>query len=233
MDTKRPVLVIGDLQICYEHPKALQFCKYVKKYYKIPDSNILNVGDEVDILHGGAWDKDPNTIESPVSELEISKERIRQWGDAFPEMKLCISNHGLRWIRKATQAQIPAQVLRDYTEIYNMPKGWQWREEWVFNQFKHPFRMIHGMGYSGKDGHRNAVIDSGMSTVLGHLHAHAGISHIKMMGSKQLWGMNVGCLIDENAIAFMYGKYNRQKPCIGLGLIFNDGTTPMWLPMDF
>ena len=147
-------------------------------------------------------------------------------------MKLCISNHGLRWVRKATGAQIPEQVLKSYQELYKMPEKWQWREEWRFNQFKHPFRCIHGMGYSGVNGHRNAVIDSGISTAIGHLASFAAISYIKMMGSKMHWGFNTGCLINESAVAFKYGKYNRPKPCLGAGVIVNNGSTPIWIPLE-
>lgn len=233
MDVSKPVLVISDLQICYENEKAFDFCKYIKRNYRIPDENICNVGDEIDIMNGGQYDKDPDSMESPVNEIQISRERIKQWASEFPLMKLCISNHGLRWVKKATAAQIPSQVLKDYKDIYQMPEGWEWREEWVFNKFKHPWRMIHGMGYSGINGHRNAVIDSGISTVIGHLHSFAAISHIKMMGSKMLWGMNVGCLINENAVAFKYGKYNRPKPCLGVGLVANNGSTPIWIPLEF
>lgn len=225
--------MIPDLQIPYENEKALTFCAYLKKHYKIPDSNILNVGDEVDAMHGGLYDKDPNAEDSAVHEIKIAREKIKEWAAVFPEMKLCISNHGLRWLKKATLAQIPSMLMRRYEDVFEMPKGWKWQEEWRFENLKHPFRMIHGMGYSGRNGHHNAVVDSGMSTCLGHLHSHAGINYIKTMGQKQmLWGMNVGCLIDEDAVAFKYGKYNRQKPCLSAGLIFNQGSTPVLMPLN-
>lgn len=233
MDVKKPVLVLPDLQMPYEHEKALQFASYVKRHYGIPDSNVINVGDECDAMHGGLYDKDPNAEHSAVNEIKVTREKIKEWASVFPEMRLCISNHGLRWLKKASLAQIPSMLMRRYEEVFEMPQGWKWQEEWRFMQFKHPFRMIHGMGYSGRQGHYNAVIDSGISTLIGHLHSHAGINYIKTMGAeKLLWGMNVGCLIDEDAVAFKYGKYNRQKPCLGLGMIFNNGSTPVWLPLD-
>lgn len=233
MDAKRPFLVISDLQIPYEHPKALKFCAYLKRHYKVPDENVLNVGDEVDQFHGSGYDKDPDEPLSPIEEIRVARERLKEWGMVFPLMKLAISNHGLRWIKKATAAQIPSQLLRSYQEMFEMPQGWSWRDEWRFEQgLKHPFRMVHGMGYSGLNGHRNAVIDSGISTVIGHLHSFAGIAHIKMMGSERLWGMNAGCLIKADAIAFKYGSTSRPKPCIGAAIIYDSGRVPMWLPLD-
>jgi hypothetical protein len=224
--------VISDLQIPYEHPKALSFCTYLKNHYKIPDENILNVGDETDGYHAGDWPKDPDAELSPVHELSITRERLRQWGEVFPIMKLCISNHGMRWIRKATGAQIPSQIIKSYQQIFETPQGWQWREEWRFNQLKHPFRMIHGMGYSGKDGHINAAKDAQISTAIGHLHSYAGVNHVRMMGSERMWAMNTGCLIREEAVAFKYGKYSRPKPTLGCGIIFNSGSMPVWIPLE-
>lgn len=233
MNVDRPILVISDLQIPFEHNKALEFCIYLKRHFNVPSENVLNVGDEIDALHGGAWPKNPDGSLSAVGEIAQARNTIKEWGAHFPLMKLCISNHGLRWIRKATAAEIPSQLLRSYEQIFEMPEGWKWQQEWRFMNLKHPFRMIHGMGYSGIMGHRNAAIDAGISTVIGHLHANAGINQIKPNGlDRRIWGMNVGCLIDIEAYAFEYEKYNRIKPCLGAGIIFNEGKTPVWMPLE-
>lgn len=227
----KPILLISDLQIPFEHEKALRFCTYLKKHYSIPDDNCLNVGDELDAYHGGQWPKDPNGNFSAVGELAQAKETLKKWYSAFPKMKLAISNHGLRWVRKATAAEIPSQMMRSYEEIIQAPDTWVWKQKWVFDKIKHPFAMVHGMGYSGKDGHRNAAIDNGMSTAIGHLHSHAAIDYIKT-DSQKFWAFNTGCLIDADAYAFSYGKESRFKPCIGAGIIFNKGSTPMWVPLE-
>lgn len=232
MDAKRPILVLSDLQIPWEHSKALEFCTYLKKHYRVPNENVVGIGDETDQLNASMYDKDPDVELSAISELSLSIERLKQWADVFPEMKLCVSNHGMRWLRKATGALIPSQLIRSYQEIFKTPDKWEWRDEWRFMQMKHPVRFIHGMGYSGKDGARNAALDAQMSTVIGHLHSFAGVSHLKTMGSQRIYGMNVGCLIDEEGIAFKYGKYSRAKPCIGTGMIFNEGVMPVWIPLE-
>lgn len=228
---KDAYLVISDLQAPFEHEKALEFCYRLKKHYKIPDENVLNVGDETDSYHGGRWPKDPDGRFSAVGELGATREKMRLWGDRFPKMKLAISNHGLRWVRKAAGAEIPTELLRSYQEIFQMPEKWVWKPEWRFENLKSPFRMIHGMGYSGVQGHRNAAIDAGISTVIGHLHSHAAISYIRT-GTQKIWGFNTGCLINPEDYAFSYGKEARLKPCLGAGLIFDSGRTPMWIPLD-
>ena len=177
-------LVISDLQIPFEAEKALEFCIYLKRHYKIPDENVLCVGDELDCYHGGRWPKDPNGNYSATGELAASKAKLKEWYRAFPKMKLAVSNHGLRWVRKATAAEIPAEMLRSYRDIIEAPDGWVWKDEWIFKE-KHPFRMIHGMGYSGVQSQRNAALDAGISTVHGHL-VHAGVSYVKT-ANQWLW----------------------------------------------
>ena len=231
MDAKRPILVVPDLQIPYEHPKALEFCLRLKKEFKIPLDNILCVGDEIDNFHGSAYPKDPDVPLSAINEFEITRERIKAWAKAFPMMKVAISNHGIRWIKKAVDAQIPTQVLRAYHEIFQIPKEWHYREEWRFNSLKHPFRMIHGMGYSGPRGHINAMLDAQISTIIGHLHSHAGVNWMQTNGGSRMWAVNTGCLIDVEAFAFKYEKYNRVKPQLGATVIVDQGKTPIFIPL--
>jgi hypothetical protein len=222
-------LVIPDLQIPFENERALSFFCYLRKHYNIPHDNILNVGDEVDNLHGGLYPKDPDGEFSPTGEIKAAKEKIKEWAATFPKQKIAISNHGMRWFKKASAAEIPSQMIRDYREVLGMPDTWVFKDKWVFNT-KHPFCMIHGMGYAGQFSHRTAALDQGMSVVHGHL-THAGISHIKT-ASQSLWGMCVGCCIDVEAYAFKYGKDSRFKPCLGGGVILNDGRMPIWIPID-
>ena len=225
-------LICSDTQKPYEAEHALKFVKYVRSHFKIPDENCMHCGDETDQMHGSLYPKGTEYTHTPSGEISAAKEKMKEWYAAFPKMKLAISNHGLRWLKKATAAEIPSELLRQYRDVFEAPIGWQWKEEWIIN-CKHPFRLIHGMGYSGKDGARNATIDAGMSTAIGHLHSHAGICYLKTQGRKDLiWGMNVGCLIDVESFAFKYGKYNRFQPCLGVGVVLDSGKQPVWIPYE-
>ena len=232
MDASRPILVIPDIQEPFSHDRALDFCRYLKRHFNVPDENVLNVGDETDAYWGGSWPKSPDVDHTPRGEIRAARERIRQWADVFPKMDVAISNHGLRWMKKASGAEIPSEVIRSYQEIFAIPAGWRYKEEWRYESLKHPFRMIHGMGYSGMNGHINAAKDSGISTVIGHLHSFGGVNRIHTMGGKEIWAMNAGCLIDVDAYAFEYGKYSRAKPTLGAGVIFSQGSTPIWYPLS-
>jgi len=231
LNPKSPILVISDLQIPFEHRDALSFCKYLKRHYNISDENVLCVGDELDQLNASMYPKNPNVPLSAVSEIALSRDRLREWANVFPQMKLAISNHGIRWVKKATAAEIPETVLRSYQQIFETPPEWIWRNEWRFTSLKHPFRMVHGQGYSGKDGHRNAALDANISTIIGHLHSHAAVDYLELNGGKQMWAVNTGCMIDIEAYAFEYERLNRAKPILGVTVIFKEGKMPVFHPL--
>lgn len=231
MDTNRPVLCIPDTQTPFEATKALEFCIYLKKHYRIPDENCCHLGDEIDAYFGSVFKKDPDARHTPNSELTETIDKMKHWYDAFPQMKLCTSNHGQRWAKKACEAEIPSVMLRSYQELIVAPPGWQWKQSWVFSQFRKPFRITHGCGYSGAMGHRNAAIDAGISNAIGHLHSYPGINYIKTE-RLDIWAANFGCLINAQEYAFHYGKDNRFKPGLGAGIIFNSGTTPIFVPYE-
>lgn len=222
-------LVISDLQIPFEHPDALAFCKYIKKHYSISDENIICAGDEVDHYYGSLYKKDPNATVTANQEIAQTKDTLKRWYSAFPLMKVANSNHQQRWMKKFTDAEIPSQLMRSYQELIEAPPGWKWADKWRIKT-KHPFIVEHGTSYSGVSGHRTAAILNGCSTVIGHLHSFAGIDHIKTQG-QEIWAANSGCLIDTQAFAFHYNKNDRFQPTVGTLVVVDNGRWPMWIPI--
>lgn len=222
-------LVISDEQIPFHHQHGLAFCKYVQKQYRIPKENILHVGDETDGYFGGMWPKDPNGKFSAITELEASIDQLKLRYEAFPEMRLAISNHGTRWLRKATAAEIPSIMLRRYEEVIQAPAGWRWAKHWKI-PCKYPFILEHGDAHGGQMPHMQAAMINGMSTVIGHHHTIAGIEFVKTHGYN-VWGMCVGSLIDFEQYAFHYARDAKKKPQIGVGVILDEGRTPIWNPL--
>ncbi len=222
--------IISDTQEPFGALKAVPFIKYVKKFFNVKDSCMYHVGDEADSFHGSTHPHGADYTMTPGQELKACRERLKEYYSAFPLMKLAVSNHGLRWVRKASDAEIPSEVLLDYKDLIEAPKGWQWADHWIVPA-KHKFMVIHGMGYSGEAGTKNLVMDKRMSVVHGHLHSHAQIRYFNN-GHSTLWGMNVGALIDEDAFAFKYSKWGRSKSCLGMGVVINNGTTPIWIPYE-
>ena len=225
-------LIISDTQIPFEASRALEFCLDTARRYAVPEGNVYHVGDEVDAYFGSLYDKDPDARHTPNSELEESRARLRRWYRVFPQMRLCRSNHGDRWIKKAYKAQIPSQLLRSYREVLEAPPGWTWEDSWLVRGSKHTFKVIHGhRGAGGMYSHRTNVLDNGCSVVHGHTHASAGITPIRTE-SLHAWGMNVGCLIDNEQYAFHYNKGGRFAPWLGVGVVLDGGRVPLLVPYD-
>ncbi len=224
-------MFISDLQIPFEAKGALPFCLAVKREFRIESDAIFNVGDEVDQYWGGLWDKDPDALHTPNSELGESLERLKAWYRAFPMMRLATSNHGMRWAKRASKAGIPSQMIRKYQEVLQAPAGWVWKDRWLIEMAKAKVLMFHGVGYGGTYAYRQAAVDKGVNTVFGHLHSNAGIAPVVTdVGTR--WGMNVGCLIDPTAYAFHYGKDMKFMPWLGIGIVIDGGLTPILIPYE-
>lgn len=221
-------LVISDMQSPFQHPKTIDFLLRVAKEFKIDKFHVACVGDEKDQYHGSRYDKDPDATHTINDEIAESKAFFGELAACFPIVKFATSNHGQRWAAKASAAQIPSQMLRSYQELIDAPKGWQWKDEWILKSGNTSFKMIHGTGYSGMQGHRNAAVDNQMNTVIGHIHSHAGIAYVRT-ANDAIWGMNVGCLIDETQYAFRYNRYHRHKPVLACGVVLSQ-SVPLLVP---
>lgn len=215
------VLVIPDLQEPFGHKDAPAFLKWVSKKYS-PDT-VVCVGDEADFHALGDWDHDPDGY-SAGHELEKCIEKLEVYYDLFPNVMVCTSNHTARPFRRAFKHGIPAAFIRDYTEFLRAPKGWVWRDYWEVDGI----RYEHGEGFSGPQGALKAALANMQSTVIGHIHSHAGILY--SANEKHLvYGFNVGSLINTHAYAFRYGKNFKSKPILGCGIV--DRGVPTFIPM--
>lgn len=222
-------LFISDLQIPFQHERALQFCKDLKKDFDIPDENVYNVGDEIDGYYASMFKKCPDARSSPTQELEAARDVMKEWYAAFPKMKISTSNHGERWKKKALDAEIPSIMMRKYQEVLEAPASWQWKKSWLVPS-RHPMLMIHGDDFGGPTPHLQAAMTNGLSVVLGHHHSVAGVEHFKSDGMK-IWGLATGSLIDFDAFAFNYARASKRKPLIGCGVVIDGGSTPVWIPL--
>lgn len=204
------------------HKNACDFLTDLKKEYK-PDK-IVHLGDEMDQHSLSDWDHNPSGM-SAGDEYEAAIRQLRGLYKLFPEVMICESNHGRRPFRKAFRAGIPKVYLRAYAEFMQSPRGWAWRDTWVLDGVVYQ----HGDGYSGAGGALKAAIANRRSTVLGHIHSNAGITHVAGRYDC-IFGMNAGCLVDLDGYAFEYGKHHGSKPVLGAGIIV-DGTHPIFIPM--
>ncbi len=240
IETKKPLLFISDLQQPFTHQKALEFCAYVKRHYGIPDDNVYCVGDETDQYWASQWDKDPDARHTANQEITETIENMKPWYAVFPKLKIATSNHGTRWQRKVFAAEIPSVLMRKYEAVLGCPDSWIWKKRWIIPT-KNPIMMEHGDRFGGATPHIKAAEANAMSTVIGHHHSKAGVEHLQTRGAMdgcedeagfKVWGMVTGCLIDFESYAFHYAREAKHKPQLGVGLVFNEGRLPIWLPLE-
>lgn len=222
MSKRSVVLALPDIHFPAHHRDVFEFLKAVKAKFK--PTEVVCLGDEIDAAGLGNWDKDPDGL-SPGDELKESVKFLKQLYPIFPVVKVCVSNHTDRIYRKPFNAGIPKTLIKSYADILEAPKGWVWAESWEVDGVTYE----HGEGFSGKDGALKAAMANMAPTVIGHLHAHAGIQYYA--NEKYLiWGFNAGCLIDRKNSAFNYGKHIKAKPIIGVGIVENG--VPRFIPMQ-
>jgi len=220
-------LIIGDLHLPYEHPKALDFCKRLVKEYKIPKNGIYQVGDMTDQYWGSQYQKDPDSLTGARGEYIECAEHVKPWADAFPLMKISEGNHCVRWARMFVGAGIPSGFMRRYGDLIGAPATWHWKRDWIVEE-KHKYMVTHGTRFGAK-GLSNAAFIEGMSVVWGHQHSIGGIQHIRT-SQRQLWSAATSCLIDIESYVYAYGKDNKLQPVLGSIVVTDEGSNPIYIP---
>ena len=168
-------------------------------------------------------DSDPD-LPSAGDELKLSLPVIKELEKLFPDMDLLDSNHGSLVYRRALKHGIPKAYLRNYNEFLKVGKRWKWHDDLTIKTSNGPVYFCHGK-----------VVDvlklaqsMGMSCVQGHYHSSY---NIKYYGNSLglYFGLQVGCLINKDSLAFRYNKTQKARPIIGLGMILNG--LPKLVPM--
>lgn len=221
MNNKR-ILVISDLHAPYNHKDTVAFLSAIKKKYK-PTRVILS-GDEADFAAISFHDHDPD-LDSPSKELIKAIDALKPIYKLFPKAEVLESNHGSLIIRKALANGLSRRFFRTPREILEAPKGWTWH-------FDLNIKLPNGMHcYFHHSKGANVKKNSqamGMSFVQGHHHEHFEIAYWGNPNAL-LFGMTVGCLVDNKSLAMAYNKNNLKRPVIGCGMIID--SQPLLIPM--
>lgn len=213
------VLAIPDLHCPFHHPDALEFLKAVQN--KLKPSTIVCLGDEVDFHSFSRWPKDPDGL-SPGGELRAAIDALIPFYVAFPNVKVCVSNHTIRPHKLMKLTGLPAAMLPAYSTMLNAPDGWSWHEHITIDGV----RYMHGdQGKGGKYGWTSNSEVYHQSVVVGHWHSKAGVFYDSLM-----FNVNAGCLIDPTAYAFDYARHSHKKPNLGCAII-TGGRKATFLPM--
>lgn len=223
-EKKHLVMAIPDFHAPFEHKDAYEFLKAVKR--KEGPTKFVNLGDEAD-MHAFSTNFRPDPDgDSPGHELKRAVSHLKaSLYKLSPDMLVCTSNHTARPFRKAFEFGLPKAVLKAYSEFLEAPKGWKWADHHEVDGV----RYEHGEGVSGANGAIKAALQNMQSTVIGHIHAFAGIQY-SANPRHLVFGFNTGCLIDKDQYAFAYGRTIRAKPILGVGLV--ERGVPRFIPMN-
>jgi len=86
---------------------------------------------------------------------------------------------------------------------------------------------VHGTGTSGRSGCANRALQMGVNCVQGHIHTESSVIY-----NGNNWGLQVGCGIDKKQYAFAYAKTFPKPVKISCGVVLNNGTMPIVVPMS-
>lgn len=203
----RRVLVIGDLHAPFIRKGYLEHCIKVKAQYNC--DTIVFIGDVIDNHYSSYHETDPNGL-GGATELELAIEMLKPWYQAFPNAYIMIGNHDRLIMRKAQSSDVPRQWIRTYSEVLQTP-GWIFTESIDIDNVNYN----HGEGGTARNKAKNNL----ESTVQGHIHTQAYIEFFVGKKSK-IFGMQVGCGVDDTAYAMAYGKHFK-KQAISCGTVIN------------
>ncbi len=219
----RRILIIGDIHAPCTRKGYLLFCKSIQKKYKT--NQTVFIGDIVDNHAISFYTKHPS-MPSPEKEYELAYECVQEWYRAFPNSKVCCGNHDARIVRVAESVSIPAKFLRNYKEVWNT-KTWDWDWEWVIDKVCYQ----HGIAAGGLYPAYNTMKKFAMSCVLGHFHHAAGIKFL-VNPYTRLFGLDVGCGVDDSKMAFAYGKHTKIRSVISVGVVIDGHPYLELMPMS-
>ena len=212
LDNAKNILIIGDTHLPYEKEGYLQFC--MEQYKLFNCDTVIHIGDLVDSHATSRHPSVPDAY-SPGDELNYSIDKLKSWYKAFPNMKVCIGNHDVRANKIASDAKIASKWIKDYNEVLEVPT-WEFREYFEIGDTVY----IHGTGTTGMTAAYTRALNLGKNVVIGHLHTEASIIHHRLRDAV-VFGMIVGCGVDETSYGMNYAKNFPKKSIISCGLVLD------------
>lgn len=210
----KPILVFSDPHTPFDCKHYPDFLK--NTYDRFGCGRVICCGDVVDNHTISRHQTEPCAF-GTYTELDLAISRLKVYATMFPEVDYLLGNHDLRPEMMAATVGIGKRYLKDPHDILELPDGWVCHgDEFIVDDVLYS----HGMDAAGKNGAINKALRERMSVVVGHSHGFGGVQYSANSRDK-VFGMNVGCGIDENAYAFVYGKHAKNKVTLGCGVVFN------------
>lgn len=209
------VLIIGDTHCPGMRRGYVDFLKRVADEHNI--NRVVHIGDLVDWASISFHEKSPS-LHSASQEFALARRQVAAISRAFPKADWLIGNHDALTERQAATVGLPAQLLRDYADLWEL----DWNVHARFTKLLVD-GVVYSHGDSGRGGQDAAMAqakDQFRSTVIGYFHSQAGVRWWANPEFR-VFGMSVGCGIDASRLQFEYGRRIIAKPILGCGVIIN------------
>lgn len=221
----RVIFVAGDVHTPYEDRKAIT--KMADDIKEAQDS-----GDDVTVVQVGdigdqrAWSRFPKDgdVDNAQREFDEMCQSLYWLHGQIPEMTILFGNHDRRIAMRASDSQLPKQLVRTLDEVFNLP-GWKWHIKdtpLIINDIA----FVHGDEFPIPNP-SSACLRMARSVCYGHTH-QAKLEHVVLF-DKQIFALNVGWLGDESRSAFNYARRSPARCFKGYGLIVDN--VPFIIPL--
>lgn len=217
------ILVVGDIHAPFTREGYLEHCLETQR--KFDCSEVIFIGDIIDSAYSSFHPTSPDGY-AAGEELDRAVDIIKEWYRVFPVAKVCLGNHDLIAMRKAFANGLSSRWIKGLDEVLGTP-NWTYDLEFEINNVLY----THGTGSSGQNAAYNRALNWRKSVVQGHLHTESSVRY-SVSSQDIIFGMQVGCGIDDDAYAFSYAKGNARKSVISCGVVLNSGTLPLVIPMS-
>jgi predicted phosphodiesterase len=212
---KQTIMLFGDLHLPYHHKEAFDFLEAVKKKYK--PTQIVCLGDLVD-NHAISYHESNPDLFSAGDELRLATEYVQVLADIFPKLVILQGNHDRLGVRKARTVGLPSRFIRDNSEVFNMPKDWEWKfEHFIDMSDDRKLWLRHNLR---KDALEVAKYHD-VCFAQGHYHESFVVESYQDK-HQNVFGATIGCLVDDTSLAMEYNKANLKRPQLGC-MIIQDG----------
>ncbi len=216
------VLILGDTHCPCMRPGYIEFLKDIEEAWGT--TRTVHIGDLSDMAALSFHTKHP-TLKNVLGEWEEAREQIAELTAAFPNVDLLTGNHCALPARVALEAGIPPEFLRSQKDLFDLPDGWTVYPRYYKLEIDN---CLYFHGDSGKSTSINNAKDHFMSCINGHRHAQAGVTYYANKHAR-VFGMQVGCGVDDTRLALDYGQRYNAKSILGCGVVI-EGETAVFEP---
>lgn len=215
-------IIISDTHFPYQHRDTFKFLEAIQWEYDIKIAK--HSGDLADNHTSSYHELEYGTL-SAEQEYQQTVKAAKRLEEIFPDLTIVTGNHCRMTERKAKTANIPADHLKSYNDMYGVNWNWVDKDYFKIDKYQHCL-LTHSQSSSTLN---NAKTHS-HCCIQGH---HHGVFGIEYFADTEVlrWAMTVGCLIDPHSPAFNYARGNTNKrPILGCGGIIDN--RPILIPMQ-